>query len=40
VNTPVPTMFAITTAMTVVAWNLLFVWPGTLKTCPEYSPYP
>jgi len=40
VNTPVPTMFAITTAMTVVAWNLLFVRPGTVETRPEHSPYP
>jgi hypothetical protein len=34
VNTPVPTMFAITTAITVVERNLLFVRPDTLQTRP------
>ncbi len=32
VNTPVPTMFAITTAVTVVKRNLLAVPPDTLRT--------
>src|SRR5210317_2237154 len=31
VNTPVPTMFAITTAITVVGRNLLFVVPDTRR---------